>query len=436
MKTSIFLVLALCLALSCDRLDPDITVRHGATFPNHDNGRPPRGASDSTGGPVVIPPDGLFVTAVAYPEGYDWRRDTARGDIRGRLLLLRMRDGAAGCDTVLSLEAGAGRPVSLDPDRHQFAGGHLYTQCITEAGTVYRRDGRTVLLSQEREYLRGILVMDDGAGTLYTLSQRLDGDGGFVLRRNWKPVLTREGGRIHGSFGESSFGPTGALFADGGQACFFYEQDSSDWILVRAGNGSTSPDSPGREVQEIPVTLPDGITRLYDLRCHNGTLYFVCRWKQREPVLYIGSKKYDLSATLPTPGQKSGFRLIPSDDGIRISGTVRLSYNQRLCTGLWSENSLVKLIDGRCDWLDPETFLRKENGRITGAGIDEKYYSLSGSGTLMMPSCAYRNGHDLYLALTGSGNVGAVSYPALWINGQSIPLPLNGFLSSVVLLQQ
>lgn len=433
----LFMLLMLAGAAACDRLEPDIHIRRSLTFPSHDKSRVHRGGADvdSTGAPVVIPPDGLFVTAVAYPDGYDWRRDTARGDIRGRLLLLRMQDETAAFDTVLALEAGAGRPVSLDPDRHQFIGGHLYTQCITEAGTIYRRDGRTVFLSREREYLRGILAQDDDA--LFTLSQRLDGAGGFVLRRNWKPLLAREGGRIHGSLGEPGWSRTGALFADGGDVCFFYDNTGSDggWILVRckAGSEGQSSEAATREVREEPVTLPDGITHLHDLRCYDGVLCVACRWKQREPVLFVGNKKYDLSATFPTPAAKSGFRLLCSDAGIRISGAVRLRYNGRLYTCLWSEKRLLATKEGHCDWWDPEFFVRKENGRVVETGIDGCSYPLEG-GTLMMPACAFRTGSDLYLAMAGdsTGDDNPVpGNPVLWHNGESIPLIFNGFPTSV-----
>ncbi len=434
----LFMLLMLAGVAACDRLEPDIHIRRSLTFPSHDKSRVHRGgvAVDSTGAPVAIPQDGLFVTAIAYPDGYDWRRDTARGDIRGRLLLLRMRDETAAFDTVLALEAGAGRPVSLDPDRHQFIGGHLYTQCITEAGTIYRRDGRTVFISREREYLRGILAQDDA---LYTLSKRLDGEGGFVLRRNWKPRLTREGGRIHGSFGEPSWGRTGALFADGGDICFFYENTDNDeasgstggWILVRCGDGSEGqpPGSAAREVREESVLFPDGIRQLYDIRCYEGVICVVCRWKQREPVLFVGSKKYDLSATFTTPARKYGFRLLHSEAGIRINGAVRLQYNGQLYTGLWSEKRLLMTKPGHCDWWDPEFFVRKENGRVVETGIDGRSYPLDG-GTLMMPACAFRTGSDLYLALAGDSNAAT---PVLWHNGQSIPLTLNGFPTSVTL---
>ena len=219
--------------------------------------------------------------------------------------------------------------------------------------------------------------------------------------------------------------------------CFFYDNTGSDggWILVRcrAGSEGQSSEAAAREVREEPVTFPDGITQLYDLRCYDGVLCVACRWKQREPVLFVGNKKYDLSATFPTPAAKSGFRLLCGDAGIRISGAVRLRYNGRLYTCLWSEKRLLATKEGHCDWWDPEFFVRKENGRVVETGIDGCSYPLEG-GTLMMPACAFRTGSDLYLALAGdsTGNDDPVpGSPVLWHNGESIPLIFNGFPTSV-----
>ena len=417
MKTSLLrglFALALLSAPSCDRLEGEIHIRRKDTMTHAEGGgRTPCG-TDSTG-TVDIPGDGLFLTAVEYPPGYDWRRDTAHGDIRGRVLLLRMRDaGTAAFDTVLALGAGAGRAVSLDPDRHQFAGGHLYTQCLTEAGTVWRRDGKTVLLTQEREYLRGILALDGG---IYTLSQHLSCSG-FILRRNWKPVLTREEGSLHGSLGDPAFGRTGALFEDSGQACFLYQDGNGQWILVRDG-------------QEQFVTLPDGIVKLYDIRCYEGIIHLVCRVNKREPVLYVGSRRYDLSATLNAPAQKTGFHLLRAADGVRISGTFRLNWNRQLHTGLWSEKQLLTTRKGRCDWLDGSAYVCREDGRVTEAGNGRENYTLEEGGTLMMPACACVSSEGLCLGMSGT----SAGRPVLWMNGRSVPLGLNGFISSVTVLE-
>ncbi len=421
MKTSVLAGLGALVFLSvsaCDRMDPDIRIRRSDTFLRE--GRPGRTgmAGQDSSGAVVIPPDGLFVTAVAYPEGYDWRRDTAHGSVRGRVLLLRARERAA-FDTLLSLEAGPGKAVSLDPDRHHFAGGHLYTECFTESGTVYRRDGQTVLRVSEREYVRGILSLD---GDLYVLSQRLSGEG-FLLRRNWKPLLSYEEGRLHGSLGDMAFGRTGALFEDSGQACFFFQDPDGGWHLVR-----------GKE--EEKVVLPKRVANVYDIRCLDGTVCLVCRTTGKHaPVLYVGNKKYDLTATVTAPSQLGSFSLFRYGDEVGFRGTFRLNWNQALYTGRWTRSRLVESFPGTCFWLEDGSYVLKQDGKVVAARHRTMEYSLPESGLLTMPQCVCISPGALYLALTPPGRgTGTAERPWLWADGERTEIGLNGCLTSVTFL--
>ena len=420
MKTSVLAGLGALMVLSvaCERMAPDIHIRRSETFLRE--GRQGRGGAvgrDSAGA-VAIPPDGLFVTAVCYPEGYDWRRDTAHGSVRGRVLLLRARDKAA-FDTLLSLEAGPGKAVSLDPDRHHFAGGHLYTECFTESGTVYRCDGQTILRVSEREYVRGILSL---YGDLYVLSQRLSGEG-FLLRKNWKPLFSCGEGRLYGSLGDPDFGRTGALFEDGGQACFFYEDPDGNRHLVC-----------GKEDRAIP--LPKRIATVYDIRCFDGTLCLVGRTTGKHaPVLYIGSKKHDLSATITTPVQLGDFSLFRYGGAVGFRGTFRLNWNQALYTGRWTQSRLVESHPGTCFWLEDGSYVLKRDGRVVAARHGTVEYSFANSGSLIMPQCVCLSPGALYLALTPTGSDSAARRPWLWADGVRTEIGLNGCLTSVTFLE-
>lgn len=449
MKTSTLaglpaLLILLMLPSCCGTLTPEIRVRRSETLSNHESARESKAAGDSLG-TVVIPRDGLFLTAVDYPSGYDWRRDTARSDVRGRVLLLRLRDDAgppsalattcvpAAFDTILALEAGAGRAVSLDPDRHQFIGGHLYTQCITETGTVWRRDGRTVLLSPEREYLRGILPSDS---TIWTLAQRLEGAGGFVLRRNTQPLLQRTGGRIHGSTGDFLFGAAGALSPDGDEACFLYQDEAGGWHHVR-----------GREDNAVP--LPAKLAAIYDARCFDGTVVLAGRGTNRhEPVLYADGARADWSVLLGTAASFSGYRLLRSGGEVSVVGTFILTLTGRSYSARWRDGRILDVREGRRDWLDSGAYLLRQDGRLTVAHHGGTDYALDESATLMMPACACVRADALWLALTvygspvgagddgGAGaNGGTGAEAVLWVNGRQIPVGLNGFLTSVTLLE-
>lgn len=419
MKTSFvtgLYVLSLAFCFSCERLQPDIRIRKEDTCRHYGSGRHPSSADSLV--QTQIPREGLFLTAVSYPEGYDWRRDTAYRTQTGQLQLLYIRDlpadqEAVAVDTILSLMAGAGKAVSLDADRHQFLGGHLYTECLTDSRTVYRRDGQTVLLTPEAEYLRGILPLGDD---LYTLSQRMK-EGGFILRRNWKQIFLSEDGILRGSLTDPSYGRTGALFEEGGQACFFYEASDGVWRLVRDGREQT-------------VTLPAYTKKLYDVRYFEGKICLACQIRQHQPVVFVGTQKYDLSSTLPFPAEKLGFQLLRLGNELHLSGTLRMNASQQLYTGMWSSTRLLRVLYGRCDWLGEEVYLRREGLQLVAAGFCGTEYALGQEdGNLMMPACAWPGEEALYLALSHVGD-----NPVLWVNGRSYPIPLNGFLTSVTLL--
>lgn len=421
MKTSVLAGLCtalMVLSVACERMAPDIHIRRSDTFPREGRqGRDIAAGKDSTG-QVVIPPDGLFVTAVSYPEGYDWRRDTAHGSVRGRILLLRAREKSV-FDTILSLEAGPGKAVSLDPDRHHFVGGHLYTECFTESGTVYRCDGQTVLRVAEREYVRGILALD---GDLYVLSQRLSGEG-FHLRKNWKPFLMYGEGRLYGSLGDMAFGRKGALFEDGGQACFFYEDTDGDRHLVRGKEDRT-------------VALPKRVATLYDIRCFDGTVCLVCRTTGKHaPVLYVGNKKYDLTATISAPSQLSGFSLFRYGGEVGFRGTFRLDWNQTLYTGRWTQSRQAESHPGTCFWLEDGSYILKQDGKVVAARHGTVEYALTDGGSLTMPQCVCLSPDTLYLALTPTGLGAGTARPWLWADGVRTEIGLNGCLTSVTLLE-
>ena len=190
----------------------------------------------------------IYMTAVEFPEGYDWRRDTSFGEISGRLVLYR--DSLR----VMEIPAGSGFPASLEPDLHHFSGGHIYTESCTADGTVIGRDGEALFTYPGRELLCGLLV----EGTdVYTLGRSRSG-GGFSLRRNGEELFSRPDGGIAAHFSARPDYPTGALYRDGGHMYFSYWRPSGEdkvWYVVEDG-------------AESRVSVPDG--RMYDIRIRDG----------------------------------------------------------------------------------------------------------------------------------------------------------------------
>ena len=185
------------------------------------------GSSDSS---AVIPPPAadtsVLVSAVEFPEDYDWQRDTAFGQVSGKILLLR------GGVRILEIPAGADGKASLDPDMHHLVDGHLYTEYSDGTGTYISRDGERLFTFEGREYLRGLLHMD---GHLYTLSQRRDGKG-FLLRQDGEVLLDKDAGIVLKSFRDYPDRQSGALYENEGKVCFHYSRGTGServWYSVQ-----------------------------------------------------------------------------------------------------------------------------------------------------------------------------------------------------------
>ena len=194
----------------------------------------------------------LYMTAVEFPEGYDWRRDTSSGEVQGRLVLFR--DSLR----ILDFPAGPGYSASLDPDLHHFAGGHIYTESCTADETVIGRDGEVLFSYPGRELLCGLLVEGDD---IYTPGRSRSGEG-FSLRRNGEEIFSRSDGGIAALYSANPSYPSGALYRDRGHLYFSYwrpldeDSDIKLWYVVEDG-------------AESRVEVPDG--RMYDIRIRDGT---------------------------------------------------------------------------------------------------------------------------------------------------------------------
>lgn len=193
----------------------------------------------------------IFISAVEFPEEYDWRRDTSYGDVEARIVLFKDER------KVMEIAAGKGTCVSAAPDRHHLVGGHIYTEHTGSQGTVIGRDGEVLFSWPEKEVLRGLLVEDDG---IYTLGQELDGSG-FALRRNGAPVFSREQGCVAGMMTDRADFPDGALYRDSGHLYFCY------WRPETAGSGRKAwyVVEDGQETQ-----IQTGSDGLFDIRIKEG----------------------------------------------------------------------------------------------------------------------------------------------------------------------
>lgn len=192
----------------------------------------------------------VYMTAVAFPEDYDWQRDTSFGGVAARIVLYR--DG----EVVAEVPAGPGCIASPDHDLHHLVGGRLYTEHCTSESTVIGRDGEVLFSYPGREFLCGLLV--EGSD-VYTLGQGRAGSG-LSLRCNGRELFSSASGTPAAHIHDRPDYPSGALYRDRGRLCFSYWEPSADgsrtWYIVEDGTA-------------MPVSVPDTRT-MYDIRLVQG----------------------------------------------------------------------------------------------------------------------------------------------------------------------
>lgn len=200
MKNTAAFVSAVLLAVACEVLD---------FRPDAEPGTVPGPEPEQPAPPPVLDTF-LLVSAVAVPQDYDWRRDTACGAVSCEIVLYK------DMERQFALSTASG--VSPDPDMHHLIGGHLYAEGSVGDRTVIWRDESILVDFEGREYLLGILDLPVG---VYTLTRRRSG-AGFAFRKDGVLVYGSETGKVFGDLFDTAYPPTGALYLDGEEPCFCF----------------------------------------------------------------------------------------------------------------------------------------------------------------------------------------------------------------------
>ena len=193
--------------------------------------------------------DGVYVTAIVFPDSVDWRA----GDTSGGKLVLFYNEKAIG-----SLHA-LDRP---DSDWHCFMDGHLWTYCADGTGTTVSCDGSPLFSIPGQETLVGFLVAD---GAVHTLGQHAG--GGFSYRVNGQEASSSPVGTVLGT-SASPEREGGALSRDGADICYAYAmpiQVTDDELLweYRVMRGA-------QLLKSIPAL--SGV-QMYDIYVHEEEVY-------------------------------------------------------------------------------------------------------------------------------------------------------------------
>jgi hypothetical protein len=394
--------------MSCSGLDGNYsrgrTRSQTVSGKPHDNGKP------------YVSDTSVYLTALEFPRGYDWKKDTLYGKVNCKLVLFK--NGSRTLELPAKFDSG----ISPDPDTHRVIEGYLYTDYCTDGETIISRDGRSLFHYQGEELMSGFLVKD---GDVYTLGQDRSGHG-FSFRKNGKSILKKENGEIMGGMYDSAY-ENGALYESGGHLYFSYYNTSIS----------------GKTVEKKYFLVEDGVAvridsekvydEIYDLRMSGGVLYKTVKVKgSLYPLsLFSGDSRSDLGKNYNIK-VTSAF-ILPNANDIMVQETFVNTRSDSGFMSIWKASGFVGSYN-------TDTDIYAERGKLYAVEMDTSGYAYRfrfGSGSIKLSNKYYfisnhcatvENGH-FYLVLTPAC---INKKPVLWKDSDSSTVNIeNGYVTSV-----
>ena len=397
MRTCTFLLFLTALAAACD----PAPLIPGTPRASHQplSGRHRDGA-DSTA--LDIPPgEHVYLTAVRYPDSYDWELDTCA--VEGTVWIDLYLDG----QRVRSFPAGA----SVHPDMHRLAGGHLYADYSTPEETVVLRDGAELFRFPGREAIRGFLVREDG---VHTLGQDRDGSG-FTHRVDGREVFRSENGAILGS-PDTGGGALSESGEDVFYACHLPSDHGTEYrVMQNAEVFRSETESDGIRA----FGFLDG--KVYQVQSARRRLLF--RVDDRESALAVkGGEALLWCRMIPWDGEILALLCVTGAEGKRYF--LQTSDGRTFQPAAGETVSGVLAEGKRMGW----TVTGADGNLLRLRWSDGGSLSVGAEAYLTSTRCALlRDGH-LHLALTGRG--GAPN--RYQKDAETVEIPFNGYFTSVV----
>ncbi len=349
----------------------------------------------------------VHVTALNYPDGYDWRTDREKGTVKCTLVVYA--DGVP----IMKVPVGDMYEVSSDPDMHRMVKGHLYTDYSTETETVIRRDGAEIIRYPAREMICDMVEKD---GDVYTLGHSREGRG-FSCRRNGEIIVGRPDGY---SFGRLSH--------EGDSVCFTFREpaSSSEESVERCYhvvNGEISQ-----------IVLGKDVTKVWDMVHENGEVSYLASVAGiSSPVLFRSGEMKAMD--MPEAAEILACRMFQADDVLYIEGLCRCE-GKPLTSCVWDGNGRIHVfsegmtVSSVCADRNSLCCILNGTSAISGGFIyrSGEICSMPAGYSSTCPSSAALIGGSLHVGLTSLPG----TPPLLWKDGQTSPLPINGFISTIL----
>lgn len=374
--------------------EPRLTGRHPDRRPD----------TSATAGPH------LYLIAVVFADGYDWKTDSLPAQSGAELLLLR--DG----EEVLRLPAGESR----EPGRHRVLGGHLFQVLEEGQETVFSRDGKALFRFPGKAALKGLFARGD---TLHSLWQNLDGGG--IFYRVGKELRYEDAAGFALGAEDAPERPWGCFSEDANNLYYSY------YVPVKTADGVL------REYRTMAGSLPfrtlpaGNVFEVCDIRVSGGVLCRVERRTAGASELALVQGKDVRNLPVGEGETASAGRLVST--GGRVLARYRLTGPEGSRLVVSDGDSLVLCPEGRVrelclDGEDAAWLLSDGSGGIGAICRKGREPILPGSGlTLLDSRCVLLRGGHLFVALTGRDG----RHHCLYIDETAVSYAFNGYFSSV-----
>jgi len=402
-------LILLLVAVSCSLPDRDLIPGPGRNEYGQTEGRGnnPGGGEGQT---VTIPMDtALYVSAVAFPKGYNWQRDSACGG--GRLQLYRNGE------LVLEEPVGYDNCISEASDMHRIIDGHLVSDFSTDSETVIKVDGVEKFRYPGREMISGVLLREDGIWTLGEqrdmsgLKLRKDGEEVFVSYCMVVPEInstTVTDARLYEDEGDICFAMTG--ISGSGKGLYY--------LVVNGDSGL--------------LEIPAGFDTIHDIRRIGEETYIL----GSGPGCVLGISVGERMEKCTLGYEAKDFRFAFDSSGkLYTYGYIKKNKESSFNPAIWEPGNSPEILPKDAQLL----FMAKDRGNtaavLAGDGRAVKEVSLNlaimdmpFTCRLVSPRAAELAGDRLVMGLTPYG---LAETPAVWTRDSLMRYDINGYLTGI-----